>query len=457
MRRLRILHALHDFLPRHLAGSELYAAELARALSARHDVFVLAAEYDPATPHGTLRWREYAGLPVVELVNNWEFGSLQETYSSARLNRQLSHVLDAIRPDVVHVHNLLNLSFDLPRLARERGAPTVATLHDYTLVCPSGGQRVHAAESHVCEVIDPERCARCFSQSPFHTQMAAGRLTRGALGGMMASAARIARRRAPWLLAAADHIPGPRITSADVRQRLTAARNVLGTVDLFVAPSRSLADEYVRLGLPAARIVISDYGFPPAAPKARQRSAILRLGFVGTLAWHKGAHVLLEAVRRLPGGYHVHVFGDLETFPLYRARLQRLAEGLPVTFEGTFDRDQVADVYSRIDALVVSSLWPENSPLVVHEAFMHGVAVVGARIGGIPDLVQHEVSGLLYNPFSADSLAEALMRLLHDRALPGRLAAAAPRVKAMSDDAREWESRYMHMLQGARPLHAVAR
>jgi glycosyltransferase involved in cell wall biosynthesis len=457
MRRLRILHALHDFLPRHLAGSELYAAELARALSARHDVFVLAAEYDPATPHGTLRWREYAGLPVVELVNNWEFGSLQETYSSPRLNRQLSHVLDATRPDVVHVHNLLNLSFDLPRLARERGAPTVATLHDYTLVCPSGGQRVHAAESHVCEVIDAERCARCFSQSPFHAQMAARRLTRGALGGMMVSAARLARRRAPWLLAAADHIPGPRITSADVRQRLTAARNVLGTVDLFVAPSRSLADEYVRLGVPAARIVVSDYGFPPDVPKARQRSAILRLGFVGTLAWHKGAHVLLEAVRRLPGGYHVHVFGDLDTFPLYTARLQRLAEGLPVTFEGTFDRDQVADVYSRIDALVVSSLWPENSPLVVHEAFMHGVAVVGARIGGIPDLVQHEVSGLLYNPFSADSLAEALMRLLHDRALPGRLAAAAPRVKAMSDDAREWESRYMHMLQGARPLHAVAR
>ena len=158
---MRILHAIHDFLPRHRAGSEIYAFELARELSRRADVFVLAAEYDPATAHGTIRWRSYEGLTVVEIVNNWQFRSFDETYTSDRINAQLSHVLDATAPDVLHVHNLLNLSFDLPRLARERGIRTVATLHDYTLVCPSGGQRVHVAESHVCESIDADRCARC--------------------------------------------------------------------------------------------------------------------------------------------------------------------------------------------------------------------------------------------------------------------------------------------------------
>ena len=58
--RMRVLHAIHDFLPRHRAGSEIYAFELAREQSARHDVFVLAAEYDPAAAHGTLRWRTMA-------------------------------------------------------------------------------------------------------------------------------------------------------------------------------------------------------------------------------------------------------------------------------------------------------------------------------------------------------------------------------------------------------------
>ena len=80
---MRVLHAIHDFLPRHRAGSEIYAFELAREQSARHDVFVLAAEYDPAAAHGTLRWRAVDGLTVVEVVNNWEFRTFEETYSSS--------------------------------------------------------------------------------------------------------------------------------------------------------------------------------------------------------------------------------------------------------------------------------------------------------------------------------------------------------------------------------------
>src|SRR3954468_14978068 len=82
--RMRVLHGIHDFLPRHRAGSEIYAFELAKAQSPRHDVFVLAAEYDPAVTHGTLRWRTVGGLTVVEMVNNWEFRSFHETYSSPR-------------------------------------------------------------------------------------------------------------------------------------------------------------------------------------------------------------------------------------------------------------------------------------------------------------------------------------------------------------------------------------
>ena len=154
MARWRVLHAIHDFLPRHRAGSEIYAYDLASALAARHDVWVLSAEYDPSANHGALRWRTEGTLPVIEIVNNWEFRSFDESYASARLNDRITHVLDAVRPDIVHVHNLLNLSLDLPRLARGRGVPTVATLHDYTMVCISGGQRVHRDELAVRSTVD---------------------------------------------------------------------------------------------------------------------------------------------------------------------------------------------------------------------------------------------------------------------------------------------------------------
>ena len=68
---MHVLHAIHDFPPRHRAGSELYALELARAQAARHHVTVLCADYDPTRTHGLVSWRLYQGLPVVELVNNW--------------------------------------------------------------------------------------------------------------------------------------------------------------------------------------------------------------------------------------------------------------------------------------------------------------------------------------------------------------------------------------------------
>ena len=464
---MRILHAIHDFLPRHRAGSEIYAYELARELSARHDVCILSAEYDPATAHGTLRWRRFEGLPVVEIVNNWEFERFEETYSSARINAQLQHVLHATRPDVVHVHNLLNLSFDLPRLAREHGAATVATLHDYTLVCASGGQRVHTAESHVCHVIDPERCGRCVTQSALHAQMAAGRLTRRPGGRLVARAAAALRRLAPVLAHhAAGQVAAAPVVARDIRRRTASARHVFETIDLFVAPSRALGEEYVRLGLPEARLQVSDYGFravdargtarrvrtmgaPGPGPVSGHSSAApLRIGFVGTVVWHKGVHVLLEAARGLSGTFQIHVHGDLAVWPGYSERLRRMAAGLPVVFHGGFGDDGRAAVYGALDVLVVPSLWPENSPLVIHEAFLHGVAVVAARVGGIPGLVTDGTDGLLYDAFSSDALRAALQRFIDDASLAAGFGSRAPAVKTIEEDAREWEARYA-TLRGA--------
>lgn len=445
---MRILHAIHDFLPRHRAGSEIYACTLARELSTRADVFILAAEYDPTTAHGTLRWRAYDGLTVVELVNNWEFRRFEETYSSERINAQLRHVLDATNPDVVHIHNLLNLSFDLPRIARERGIATVATLHDYTLVCASGGQRVHVADSHVCTTIDAERCARCFQESALSRQLAAGRVTRGVAGRALGAAGLLARRLAPSLAAsAARSLEAPYVGAGDIRRRLAYARHVLETIDLVVAPSASMADEFVRLGAAPDRMEVSDYGFVPmtSPPQpTRGRHEPLRIGFVGTLVWHKGAHVLVDAARMLTGSFEVRLHGDTAVFPEYVAELRRAA-GDRITFHGGFDRDRVEEVYRSFDVLVVPSLWPENSPLVIHEAFMRRMPVVGARIGGVPELVRDNVNGLLYDPFSTVALHACLQRLVDERDLVHALGASASAVKTIEDDAREWEARYREL------------
>lgn len=445
---MHILHAIHDFPPRHQAGSEIYALELARTQAARHDVTIVCAEYDPARDHGHVTWRMHQGLPVVEIVNNWRCESFEDTYRSRLMTARLRQLLAMVRPDVLHVHNLLNLSFELPAIARQLGIPVTATLHDYTLVCASGGQRVHRRDRHVCHEIDTARCARCFTESPFHAQTTFARVTTaGVRARLLARGAATARWLAPRLLSraarAARHL-GPAVTQTDIEARMAAARRVFQDVDLFVAPSPALGREFVALGLPADRLVVSDYGMAtrPQVPRSAGGRQ-LRIGFVGTLVWHKGVHVMLEAVRLLPPHrFTLQLFGNTTTFPDYTAELKAMAAGLPVTFTGGFPPARSPEIYSQIDVLVVPSLWPENSPLVIHEAFMAGVPVVGARMGGIVDLVTDQVNGLLYDASSPEALAAALRQLIDDPARAATLGSAAPPVKTVQQDAREWDDVY---------------
>ncbi len=451
MTRLRVLHAIHDFLPRHRAGSEIYAFDLASALAARHDVWVLAADYDPAANHGALRWRTEGTLPVIEVVNNWEFRSFDETYTSTRLNERITHVLDAVHPDIVHVHNLLNLSLDLPRLARARGIPTVATLHDYTMVCVSGGQRLHRAEHHVCETIDAERCARCFGESPFGPQLAAGRIAAVTRGSPLLKLASAVRQRLPVLTTTfANRASRGLIDAADVRRRLAYVRHVFDTIDLFVAPSASLAREYMRLGVPPKRITVSENGCGARIERIpRECHRPLRIGFVGSLVWHKGVHVLLEAARRLRGSFEITIHGDPNVSPDYTRELERLASGMPVIFAGAFDRVDASCIYGALDVLVVPSLWPENAPIVLQEAFLHGIPVVAAAVGGIPETVRDGVNGRLFDPRSPDALRGILQSLLDDPVERARLASAVTPVKSIAADAVEWEARYAAVLAAA--------
>lgn len=448
----RLLHVVHDFLPRYRAGVEIYAAELCRELARRHHVTVLTTDYDPSALHGEVSWRIYDGLPVVEIRNNWEGGTFDASYRSDAINARIDQVLETVQPHVVHVHTLLNLSLDLPALARRRGMKVVTTLHDYTLVCPSGGQRIHRAESHICHAIDVHRCARCFPQTVFHTKLTVGRILRQRRAGAARRLAASLHRRMPRvtkaLAARAAQAAPVHVEATDIDRRLVAARSAMASMELFVAPSASMADEYRRLGVESDRITVADYGFTAAAV-ARSNTATtdgpLRVGYVGSLVWHKGVHVLAAAVQQLrQAGVEVRlqVHGDPAQDPEYVERLRAAVSGASVEFGGPFEPAQRADIYGHIDVLVVPSLWLENSPLVIHEALMAGVVVIGSDIGGIPGLIRHDVNGLLVTPGSVDALAAALQRLAADRELLDRLRRTPHRVKSIEDDAAEWERRY---------------
>jgi glycosyltransferase involved in cell wall biosynthesis len=323
------------------------------------------------------------------------------------------------------------------------------TLHDYTLVCPSGGQRVHQAEEHICTLIDPRRCSRCFPQHNFYERSRFGPLATERLkfARRFSRAAERVRRRTPVMVELVTRAMGGRISPERMEERLQDVQRIFASTDLFVSPSPNLAAEYRRLGLPPEKLRVLDYGFIRWRASRSEPSARLRIGFVGTLVWHKGAHILLEAVRSLPANcFELLVFGDMNTFPHYTSALREQARGLPVRFLGRFEQDHIPDIYARFDVLVVPSLWPENSPLVIHEAFMAGIPVVGSRQGGTQDLIAHDVNGLLYDAFSPTALANALQSFIKEPGLLARFAAAVPEVKSIHQNAIEFVGIYQELL-----------
>ncbi len=165
---MKILQVIHDFLPTHQAGAELYCYYLSQALRAKgHDVRLFYSEIDHARPAYSLRRGEYEGLPFWEIVNNHTFSSFEETYRNPRIENVFADCLDEFQPDAVHFHHLLGLSFGCVRLCKERKIPIVFTLHDYWLTCPRNGGQRFRGEGQICHSVDRSLCAECISRYSF--------------------------------------------------------------------------------------------------------------------------------------------------------------------------------------------------------------------------------------------------------------------------------------------------
>ena len=170
------------------------------------------------------------------------------------------------------------------------------------------------------------------------------------------------------------------------RARTDHMRRVCSHVTRFIAPSAYMRDRFAAFGIPHERITVSGYGFDhrPFAGLTRTTAPQLRLGFLGSLMVSKAPHILLEAFARLPrGSTTVTLFGapvDYHGDATYRRVLVPLLARSGVRLAGPVPHEAVAATLANVDVLVVPSIWAENSPLVIHEAFLAGVPVVASRV-----------------------------------------------------------------------------
>jgi glycosyltransferase involved in cell wall biosynthesis len=250
-----------------------------------------------------------------------------------------------------------------------------------------------------------------------------------------ASAPRLAEALLGWLRKLSRERPEDLVAGMD--RRAARLREVVGQVDVALAPTRFVAERAREIGVPEARLRVSRYGAVAEKTRSRQAGPRRRIGYVGTLAPHKGVDVLVAAFRRLSDpGLRLDVHGSRSVSPSYADALMALAGGDPrIRFHGGFEEGRQGAVLGGLDLVVVPSIWWENSPLTVLEALAAGVPVVASRIGGLPELIDDGVTGVLVAPRDVGALQQALA----DIASGLELAEALPPLplRSTTDAARE--------------------
>ena len=431
---MRIVQVVHGLPPQNMAGTELLTLELSRALQARgHQVTVIARTSAPEAAEFSVQYEQDIGpdtgqdialdighapdtsdrgVHIIRIVNNHtQTQSFQSQYDNAFFDHTFRQVLRDCQADIVHFQHVVHLSAGLIPFVSDLGYPTILSLPDFFFAC----HLVHLVDRTDRSCPGPQQGKRCI----------------------------------PCLRGVAS--------AKEVRDRFSYLTRVLKVPHRIVVPSAFFADRIVadfpflddRLtvippGLPAPDALaapgVSPGPTPDVSPGPTRRppDGPLRILYLGVLLPHKGAHVLLAALKRLPPGrVQVSVYGAEVAFRRdYADQLRQTAAGLdkrsvPVRLCGAYQRAELSAILARHDVCVVPSICEEPFSLVTREALQAGLPVLAARHGALPEVIRDGDNGLLFKPNDAEDLGRCLRRLVDE---PGLLDQLRPHATDQATD-----------------------
>jgi glycosyltransferase involved in cell wall biosynthesis len=284
------------------------------------------------------------------------------------------NLLEEFRPNVVHIHHILLIGAEFIALVRRilPNVRIVMTLHDYYAICAHDGLMMRTKGRERCDRAAPSRCHACFPE-----------------------------------------IPADRFL---LRERFL--KTLFAQVDCLIAPSRFIKDRFVAWGIPDSSIEVVPNGRPAVSPSPHRHSENGRrsvFGYFGNLNPWKGVPVLLKAVQRLVAGgvedIELRLHGGA---PFQSERFVEEIDALLNKTEpyvvrlGPYRREELPSLIAGVDWVVMPSIWWENAPLVIQEAFIHRRPVITGSIGGMAEAVRDGIDGLHVRPDDPVALARAM-------------------------------------------------
>lgn len=435
MRLERILLATHHYPPERVGGAELLAQRIARKLVQQGiAVQVVCIENVRRADKTSITGRDETDGAVrvrrldLELAQDED---LRLWFDAPLLRSEFESLCDSWQPEIVHLVSGYLMGLAPLNAARRRGIPTVITLTDFWFLCPT--IQLLRSDGSLCEGPEALECARCLlsSRRVFHT------LDERVPALMRAW---VSQARAHSWLDGGLHV---RAQLAALNERHAHLMDALNHADALLPLTNFVVAMHRRNGfdadMPITQIDCFDTDdFDAVEPRLTRRNEI-HFGYLGQITPVKGVEVLLRAFLKLRANsetpIYLHIHGKLNAQSSYSRTLQKLAGNSPrIIFHGTYEHGRALALLNELDAVVVPSVWHENVPRVIFEAFAAKCPVIGSRVGGITEAVTDGKNGLLFERGSADDLARVMQKIVDEPSLVAELKKHIPPPRPLAQD-----------------------
>lgn len=327
-----------------------------------HDTAVFAMQHPENLP---TPWSKYFPSEIRFSPGSNIFETFRRPFGSKEVKRKFSALLDDFQPDVVHLNNIhTQLSPLIAELAHRRGIKVVWTLHDLKLLCPR----------YDCLRNGETICEACFTDK--HKVLENKCMKNSWLASILAY-----KEARKWN-----------------RERLEAC------TDSFICPSQFIADKMIQGGFDKSKMhTLCNF---IDVEKCEEADYLKKdyYCYIGRISHEKGIKTLIAAANRLPHKLVIIGKGSLD------AEMKKLA-GPNVEFAGFKQWNEIKRIVGQARFCVIPSECYENNPLSVIESQCLGTPVLGAQIGGIPELIQEGCNGLHFRSRDTDDLTAKIQAM----------------------------------------------
>lgn len=442
---MKILYVVHQYWPNFQAGTENYTHFLAKEMAALgNDVYIIAVEPDS---DGTYRIEKYDEENAVHIIKVHKSVKINTGFESNYIDNKFKEIFEElfkdINPDIVHIQHLMYTSIGIVDIIKKKNIPIIYTLHDLWLEC----LRVTKLDSNnkVCKQWHPEKCMNCYKNnnididSKFLVKIAnkSHRLFRGNFVYNWI----LKKIRVIILL-----IHRNKKNNIDVvNNRFSKMKALVSKVDLFISPSEFLRREYIKWGIPEDKIIYSRNGMNIIEQDNNvtvkdDSNGIMKFVFTSQVREHKGVTVLLDAFEILSNNSNVilDIYGTYDEKSDYgRDFVKRVNKLKNVNYKGGFNNTEINNILGSADYLILPSIWPENAPLVIEEAYLNDIPCIVSNIGGMAERIDDKVNGLHFRVGDANDLAVKIQNVVENPQLRNEFIKNIPHVKTIRENAIE--------------------